>query len=265
MRPEQPGWPLTGESATGTPCYPTTATSQGPNDPLPAGPLRSVWTRDLHRVEREPLRAQVELVALGAPQEIEAPHALLDAAPDEQHYDHDPRRQGGGGGVKGRIVEVERPRVGERERGRDPLPPHLEEVERKEAEGLERPGDPREEPGTLDTHELALLALAGAVHGKEVLEVGPEGLLGGGGEAGIGGCLLEAPKLAPQFMAAAAPELFQVGVEGPGQAQHRGHLVLVHFEREAQAVGGLDEPLGEPEGHGQAAGVEAAPRGDVLE
>ena len=66
-------------------------------------------------------------------------------------------------------------------------------------------------------------------------------------------------------MAAAAAEPFQVGVEGLGQAQHRGHLVLVHLERKAPAVGGLDQPLGEPEGDRQAAGVEAAPRGDLSE
>src|SRR6266851_426397 len=65
--------PLPGESATGTPCYRRRVTSQGPNEPLRAGPQRCVGTGDLHRVQREALRAQVEFVALGAPQEIEAP------------------------------------------------------------------------------------------------------------------------------------------------------------------------------------------------
>src|SRR3982074_1064736 len=98
-------------------------------------------------MEREALRAQVELVPLGAAQEIEAPHALLDAAPEEQPRDHDPGRWGGGAGVEGGVVEVERPRVGEREGGGDPLAPHLEEVEREKAEGLERASDPCEEAG----------------------------------------------------------------------------------------------------------------------
>src|SRR5205085_2425535 len=172
--------PLPGEISDWDPCYPRRVTSQGPNK-LRAGALGTIGTGDLHRVEGEALRPQVELVALGAPEEIEALQALLDAAADEQHHDHDPRRQGAGAGVEGRVVEGEGPRVGERERRRDPLGPHLEEVEREEAERLEGAGDPFEETGTLEAHEPALLTHAGAVHGEEVLQVGLEGLLGGGG------------------------------------------------------------------------------------
>ena len=124
---------------------------------------------------------------------------------------------------------------------------------------MERAGDPREEAGTLEAHEPALLTHAGAVHGEEVLQVGLQRLLGGRGEAGVGRCLLEASQLAPHLVAAAAAELLQVGVEGVGQAQHCGHLMLVHLEGKPPAVGGLDEPLGEAEGDRQAARVEAAP------
>src|SRR6267378_5280004 len=72
--------PLPGEISDWDPCYPRRITSQGPNK-LRAGPLRTVGTGDLHRVEWEALRPQFEVVALGAPEEIEAPQALLDAAP----------------------------------------------------------------------------------------------------------------------------------------------------------------------------------------
>src|SRR5207302_5463305 len=92
--------PLPGEISDRDPCYPSRETSQGPNN-LCAGALRGVGTGDLHRVEREALRPEIELVALGATEEIEAPHALLDAATEEQHRDHDAGRKGGGIGVEG--------------------------------------------------------------------------------------------------------------------------------------------------------------------
>ena len=100
---------------------------------------------------------------------------------------------------------------------------------------------------------------------EEALEVGVQRLGPRGGHLRAGRRLVEPAQLAPELVAAAVAELLQVGLEGVGERQDRRHLVLVDLEGEPQAVGGLDEPLGEAEGHRQATGVEAGPAGDALQ
>src|SRR2546421_851401 len=165
------------------------------------------------------LGSQIELVALRAPEEVEAADALLDRAADEPDDEDDPRRSSAPGRVEGRVVEVEDPRVDEREGGGDPDAVHVEEVQGQPPERLEGPGDAGKETRPLRPHEPALLPLAPPVQLEEALEVRLQRLGPRGGYLRAGRRLVEPAQLAPELVAAAVAELLQIVIEGVGERQ----------------------------------------------